>query len=212
MGLLAQVIEDWKTNGRDWTRPGFQALAVHRFGNWRMRVKPKLVRAPFSVAYRALYRGVRNVYGIELPYSAQIGRRVVIEHQGSIVVHGNAVVGDECILRQNVTLGNRTLDQPWDAPTLGPRVNVGAGAAILGAVTIGEGAQVGANAVVHIDVPAGAVAVGVPARLITTDNGMSRGQPLRSVSSSSDLEESSPPELDSVTARRPARAAHQRGS
>jgi len=198
MGLLAQVIEDWKTNGRDWTKPGFQALAVHRFGNWRMRVKPKLARAPLSVAYRALYRGVRNVYGIELPYSAHIGRRVVIEHQGSIVVHGNAVVGDECILRQNVTLGNRTMDQPWDAPILGARVNVGAGAAILGAVTIGEGAQVGANAVVHVDVPAGAVAVGVPARLITNDNGVSHGDPARPLPrSSSDLDESSSGELAS---------------
>jgi len=213
MGLLAQVIEDWKTNGRDWTKPGFQALAVHRFGNWRMRVKPKVVRAPLSVAYRALFRGVRNVYGIELPYSARIGRRVVIEHQGSIVVHGNAVVGDECILRQNVTLGNRTMDQPWDAPILGARVNVGAGAKILGAVTIGEGAQVGANAVVHVDVPAGAVAVGVPARLIASSNGISPGEATPPVHrSSSDLADPSG-ELDSVTALRSSHPAHQtRGS
>lgn len=167
LGLFAQIVEDWKTNGRDWTKPGFQALAVHRFGNWRMRVKPKLLRAPFSVAYRALFRGVRNVYGIELPYSAYVGRRVIIEHQGGIVVHGNAVIGDECVLRQSVTLGNRTLSQPWEAPILEARVNVGAGAAILGAVNIGHDAQVGANAVVHMDVPAGAVAVGVPARVIT---------------------------------------------
>jgi serine O-acetyltransferase len=214
MGLLAQVVEDWKTNGRDWTRPGFQALAVHRFGNWRMRVKPKLMRAPLSVAYRALFRGVRNVYGIELPYSAHIGRRVVIEHQGSIVVHGNAVVGDECILRQNVTLGNRTMDQPWDAPILGARVNVGAGAKILGAVTIGEGAQVGANAVVHVDVPSGAVAVGVPARLITNANGISAGAPMQPEDRSpSDLADSRSGELDSVTSLRSSQSEHQtRGS
>jgi len=215
MGLFAQVVEDWRTNGRDWTRPGFQALAVHRFGNWRMRVKPKLMRAPLSVAYRALFRSVRNVYGIELPYSAHIGRRVVIEHQGSIVVHGNAVVGDECILRQNVTLGNRTMDQPWDAPILGPRVNVGAGAKILGAVTIGEGAQVGANAVVHVDVPAGAVAVGVPARLITNANGISpREEPTHPLGrSSSDLAGSPSGELDSVSSVRSSASAHQtRGS
>jgi len=214
MGLLAQVIEDWKANGRDWTKPGFQALAVHRFGNWRMRVGPKVVRAPLSVAYRALFRGVRNVYGIELPYSAHIGRRVVIEHQGSIVVHGNAVVGDECILRQNVTLGNRTMDQPWDAPILGSRVNVGAGAAILGAVTIGDGAQVGANAVVHVDVPAGAVAVGVPARLIANTNGLPHGETTQPPNrSSSERGDSSSDELDSVTSLRPSPSAHQtRGS
>ena len=103
---------------------------------------------------------------IELPYSATVGRRVVIEHQGGIVVHGHCVIGDDCVLRQGVTLGNKTMDRPYDAPKLGSKVNVGAGAKILGAVTIGDGAQIGANAVVVKDVPAGAMAVGVPARVI----------------------------------------------
>lgn len=165
-GLLAQLIEDWDANGRDWTRPGFQALAVHRFGNWRMGIRPKLLRAPLSVLYRALYRGVRNFYGIELPYTAQVGRRVVIEHQSGIVIHGASRLGDDCIIRQDVTLGNRRLDRPDEAPRLGKGVNVGAGAKILGAVEIGDGAQIGANAVVCRDVPSGAVAVGVPARVV----------------------------------------------
>ncbi len=166
LGLVAQVLEDWKAHGRDWTKPGFQAVAVHRFGNWRMGLTSKVVRAPFSVFYRTLYRGVRNIYGIELPYSSRIGRRVVIEHQGCIVIHGSAVIGDDCILRHGVTLGNRNLERPLDAPCLGTGVSVGAGAKILGAVSIGDGAQIGANAVVFTDVPAGAVAVGVPARVI----------------------------------------------
>jgi serine O-acetyltransferase len=166
LGLLAQIAEDWQANGRDWTRPGFQAVAVHRFGNWRMRLQPKLVRAPFSVIYRALYRGVRNFYGIELPYTTLVGRRVVIEHQGGIVIHGNAVIGDDCILRHNVTLGNRKRDRPIEAPRLGNGVNVGAGAKILGEIVIGDGAQIGANAVVCADVPEGAIAVGIPARVI----------------------------------------------
>ena len=166
LGLVAQVIEDWNAHGRDWTKPGFQAVAVHRFGNWRMRLSSKVVRAPFSVFYRTLYRGVRNIYGIELPYSSQLGRRVVIEHQGCIVIHGSAVIGDDCILRHGVTLGNRNLERPLDAPCLGTGVSVGAGAKILGAVSIGDGAQIGANAVVFTDGPAGAVAVGVPARVV----------------------------------------------
>jgi serine acetyltransferase len=166
--LLAQLAEDWRANGSDWTRPGFQALAVHRFGNWRMQIRPKLARAPFSAIYRALYRGVRNFYGIELPYTAQVGRRVVIEHQSGIVIHGATVIGDECIIRQGVTLGNLRLDRPHDAPRLGDRVNVGAGAKILGGVTIGDEAQIGANAVVRIDVPAGATAAGVPARVVAS--------------------------------------------
>lgn len=162
-GLLAQVREDWAAHGRDWTLPGFRAVAVARFGAWRMGVKPKLLRAPLSVLYRVLYRRVRNVYGIELPYSVELGRDVVFEHQGAVVIHGCAKIGDGCIIRQGVTIGNRTLDRPLEAPTLGRNVNVGAGAKILGHLTIGDNAVIGANAVVLTDVPAGALAVGVPA-------------------------------------------------
>jgi len=130
-----------------------------------MGIRPKVVRAPFSVLYRTLFRHVRNHYGIELPFSVRLGRRVIIEHQCCIIVHGNSVIGDDCIIRQGCTLGNRDLDRPDDAPRLGHRVNVGAGAKILGAVKIGDGAAIGANAVVLTDVPAGAVAVGIPARI-----------------------------------------------
>jgi serine acetyltransferase len=166
IGLIGQILEDWEAHGRDLTRPGFQALAVHRFGAWRMGIGSKALRAPLSVFYRALYRSVRNLYGIELPYTVQVGRRVVFEHQSGIVVHGNAVIGDDCVIRQDVTIGNRRADRPLDAPRLGNRVNVGAGAKVLGAVQIGDDAQIGANAVVCEDVPAGAVAVGVPARVV----------------------------------------------
>jgi serine O-acetyltransferase len=166
MGLFAQIKEDWIAHGRDWTRPGFRTMAVYRFGVWRMGIKLSVLRAPMSLIYRCKFRSCRNVYGIELPYSAKVGRRVVIEHQGGIVIHGNAEIGDDSIIRQGVTLGNRTMDKPLDAPKLGRSVNVGAGAKILGAVTIGDGAVIGANAVVLIDVPAGATAVGVPARIL----------------------------------------------
>lgn len=162
-GLFAQLREDWIAHGCDWTLPGFRAVAVARFGAWRMGVRPKLLRAPLSILYRVMYRRVRNVYGIELPYSVELGRNVVFEHQGAVVIHGCAKIGDGCIIRQGVTIGNRTLDKPLQAPTLGKNVNVGAGAKILGGVTIGDDAVIGANAVVLKDVPAGALAVGVPA-------------------------------------------------
>jgi serine acetyltransferase len=164
--LVAQIREDWQSHGRDWTLPGFRAVAVHRFGNWRMGINPKLARAPFSILYRMMFRVVRNRYGIELPYTAQVGRRVVFEHQHGIVIHGQAQIGDDCVIRHQVTLGNRHLGYPGDAPRLGRGVNVGAGAKILGAVSIGDGAAIGANAVVLHDVPAGASAVGVPARVL----------------------------------------------
>lgn len=164
--LLRTIADDFDAHGREWTKPGFRAVAVHRFGNWRFCIRSKLLRAPFSILYRWAYRHCRNVYGIELPYTVKLGSRVVFEHQGGIVVHGNAQIGDRCIIRQNCTLGIKSLDALDQAPTLESDVDVGAGAAILGGITIGAGAVIGANAVVIDQVPAGALAVGVPARVI----------------------------------------------
>jgi len=136
-----------------------------------MGIRSKILRAPFSMIYRVLYRRARNVYGIELPYTVKLGRRVIFEHQGAIVIHGHCELGDECIIRQGVTLGNKTLDRPLDAPKLGKRVNVGAGAKILGAITIGDCATIGANSVVTRDVPPLATAVGLPARVVGYSSG-----------------------------------------
>ena len=166
LGFWQQVQEDWVAHGRDWTKPGFRAVAVHRFGVWRMGISPKLLRAPFSLLYRMLYRKVRNTYGIELPYTVKLGRRVIFEHQGCIVIHGNSVIGDDTIIRQGVTLGLRYLDRLTEAPSLGKRVNVGAGAKLFGNITIGSDVNVGANAVVLFDVPDGATVVGIPAKIV----------------------------------------------
>ena len=166
LGFLAQIKEDWIAHGKDWTKPGFRAVAVHRFGVWRMSIEPKILRAPLSILYRMLFRKVRNTYGIELPYSTKLGRRVVIEHQSCIVIHGDAVIGNDCIIRQGVTIGNRYLDRPLEAPKLGNKVNVGAGAKLFGKIEIGDGVNVGANAVVLKDVPANKTVVGIPAKII----------------------------------------------
>lgn len=164
---LRLVREDLEVHDGDWTRPGFQALLVYRFGVWRMSIRSKLFRAPFSVGSRALFAAVRNLYGIELPYTASIGRRVIFEHQHGIVVHGSTVIGDDCIIRQGVTLGIRRLDRLTEAPVLGRAVNVGAGAKILGAVYIGDHAQIGANAVVLENIPPRTLAVGIPAHVVS---------------------------------------------
>jgi serine acetyltransferase len=158
--------EDYRAHERDWTRPGFRAVAIHRFGNFRMQLGSKLGRRALAPVYWYCYRYVRNHYGIELPYSVRLGRSVVIEHQGAIVIHGNSILGDGCIVRQGVTLGNRSLSEPFDAPSLGRNVNIGAGAKLLGGIRIGDGAAIGANAVVLTDVPSGATAVGIPAQVL----------------------------------------------
>jgi serine acetyltransferase len=162
--LVRQIREEWEIHGRDWTQPGFRALAVYRFGVWlRREMRGGLFRAALSRLHRTMYRYVRNHYGIELPVTTVVGRRVVIGHQSGIVIHPKAVIGDECLIRQNVTIGAASHDRSFEAPKLGRGVQVGCGAAILGPVTIGDGARIGPNAVVTTDVPAGAsVFVDVP--------------------------------------------------
>ncbi len=158
--LLQLWREDYNTHGRDRSLPGFRAVAAYRFGVWRLSVRPRLLRAPLTIIYRRLFRRHRNRYGIEIPHSAVLGRRVRVEHQGGIVVHGCAVIGDDVIIRQGVTIGNRHLERPDDAPVIGSRVNIGSGAVILGAITIGDDVSIGSNAVVLDNVPGGSTVVG----------------------------------------------------
>lgn len=166
--LLSVLREDRQVHGGTWTNPGFHAVAVHRFGRWA-RQQPGVLRLVTTVIHRALYVFVRNVYGIELPVATELGRRVRISHQSGIVISGAAIIGDECDLRQNTTIGatmtGRTINGRRK-PTLGKGVVVGAGAVIVGGITIGDGARIGANAVVLSDVPAGATAFAQPARVM----------------------------------------------
>jgi serine O-acetyltransferase len=156
------IREDFRAHGRDPWRQGVWALAVYRFGRWRYTVRPALLRKPLSLVYKFLKIGVQIATGIDLPCEAQVGRRLVIEHFGGIIVSGDTVIGHDVTLRHGVTLGLRRTGVAG-APVIGDGVDIGAGAKILGPVTLGAGAVIGANAVVLCDVPAGALAVGVPA-------------------------------------------------
>ena len=156
--VINLLAEDYRTHGKAPTSPGFQALAVHRLAQFAQQA-PLPFGPVLRVVTSAAYVFVRNVYGIELPPQASIGRRVKISHQSGIVISGDAVIGDECRLRQNVTIGSRGKANPRTGrrkPVLGSRVYVGAGATILGGVTIGSDARIGASALVVEDVPAGA--------------------------------------------------------
>jgi serine O-acetyltransferase len=166
MSLLALWREDLRTHDGQWLSPGFQALAAHRFGNWRMSVRPKPLRAPFSLLYKLWARYVKIHYGIELDYTVRLGRRVRIWHQGGMVLSAIAV-GDDVHIRHNTTFGvARSGADILERPVIGNRVDIGVGTCILGGVTVGDDSILGANSVVIRDVPPRSVAVGVPAKVI----------------------------------------------
>lgn len=138
--------------------PGLHAVWIHRLAH-RMWQRPGL-----RLAARLLSQANRAVTGVEIHPGARIGRRLFIDHAMGVVIGETAQVGDDVMLYHGVTLGGRSLQRVKRHPTLGDRVVVGAGARVLGPVLVGADAQIGANAVVVKDVPAGSVVVGVPGR------------------------------------------------
>lgn len=162
--MFENIREDWRTYEGSLSRQGLWVMAVYRFGRWRYRVNPRVLRLPFSLLYRGLKLLSQILTGIDLPCEVILGKRFCIEHFGGIIVSGDAVFGDDCTIRNGVTIGLRRTGQPG-APIFGNRVDIGAGAAILGSIHVGDDVSIGANAVVLQDVPAGSIAVGVPAQI-----------------------------------------------
>jgi serine O-acetyltransferase len=154
--------EDWKTYEGDITRQGLWVMAVYRFGRWRYRIKSSLLRMPLSFVYKLLKLVSQILTGIDLPCEVVLGRRFRIEHFGGIIISGDTVFGDDVVIRNNVTVGLRRTGIRG-APTFGNRVDIGAGAVILGPIRVGDDVSIGANAVVLKDVPPNSIAVGVPA-------------------------------------------------
>jgi serine O-acetyltransferase len=146
--------------------PGLHAIWAYRLGHrlW-------LRGGPSRIVARLLMTVVRAVTGVEIHPAAVIGHRFFIDHGMGVVIGETAEVGDDVMLYHGVTLGGRTLQRVKRHPTVGNHVTIGAGARILGPVLIGDRAQIGANSVVVKDVPAGAVATGVPARVRFVDPG-----------------------------------------
>ena len=140
------------------TYPGVHALIVHRLANWFWKSK-------WYGWGRVISQTGRAITGIEIHPGARIGRRVFIDHGMGVVIGETAVIGDDCTLYHGVTLGSVSWKKGKRHPTLGRSVIVGAGAKILGPVFVGDKAKIGSNAVVIYDVPAGATAVGIPARI-----------------------------------------------
>jgi serine O-acetyltransferase len=161
--MFENLREDWQTYEGDLTRQGLWVMIAYRFGRWRYRVRPGF-RKPLSLIYKILKLASQILTGIDLPCEVTLGRRFRIEHFGGIVISGDAVFGDDVVIRNGVTVGLRRTGQRG-APIFGDRIDIGAGAVILGAIHIGDDVRIGANAVVLNDVPANSIAVGVPARI-----------------------------------------------
>ena len=164
--MFENIRQDLQSHKGDWGAQGFWALLIYRFGRWRYKVRPALLRKIFSLVYRLLYKMVQIVSGIELPCEVPIGKNFVIEHSGGIVVSGFAKFGDNCRIRNGVVIGLSHVSAPC-APVFGNNVDIGAGAKVLGNIRIGNNVCIGANAVVLQDVPDNSIAVGVPATIKT---------------------------------------------
>ncbi len=141
------------------TYPGVHALIIHRLSHWIWRKR-------FFWIARFISHISRWLTGIEIHPGATIGRRVFIDHGMGVVIGETAVINDDCTLYHGVTLGGTSWNKGKRHPTLEQGVVIGAGAKVLGPITIGKGAKIGSNAVVVKDVPENATAVGIPARIL----------------------------------------------
>jgi putative colanic acid biosynthesis acetyltransferase WcaB len=162
------ILQDWDANRGNWKSCG--ALLLYRAAQAVHRAPAPLrwLGMPVTALYVLL---VEWFLGIELNVKSRIGRGLRLYHGYGLVVHEAAVVGENCILRHNTTLGAK--QGPDDCPTLGDTVDVGCNVVILGRITVGSGAKIGAGSVVVHDVAPGAVVAGNPARPI----GENKGEP-----------------------------------
>ena len=156
------------------TYPGFHAIVIHRLAH-------RLWRGGFKWLARFTSHMGRWLTGIEIHPGATIGRRVFIDHGMGVVIGETAEVGDDCTLYHGVTLGGTSWNKGKRHPTLANGVVVGAGAKILGPITLGANARIGSNAVVVKDVPEGATAVGIPARILDNEVEMRRKKQLETL-------------------------------
>jgi serine O-acetyltransferase len=161
--MFENIRSDWRVYERDIFRQGMWVMTVYRFGRWRYKVRPRILRAPLSFIYKILKVFSQILTGIDLPCEVVVGNRFKIEHFGDVIISGDAVFGDDVVIRNGVTVGLRRTGVRG-APVIGNRVDIGAGAKILGDIRIGDDVAVGANAVVLTDIPSNSIAVGIPAK------------------------------------------------
>lgn len=150
------------------TEQGLWALAEYRFGHWvRKQIHISVVRQILKLISFIWHKLVEIMTGINLSSEAELGKGLYIAHFGGIFVNSEVKIGEICNLSQGVTIGVGGRGDKRGCPKIGDRVFIGPGAKVFGAVTIGSNVAIGANAVVTIDLPDDAIAVGVPAKVIS---------------------------------------------
>ena len=165
---------NWKADRARYPRHAFAreqslwALAVYRFGRWNDARPRGITRWFFDRLYWFMFRVVETLTGVSFTKATEIGPGLRIHHFGNIFIHSRVKMGANCTLRQGVTIGSRVEDGP--VPVIEDDVDFGAYAQVLGGIRIGRGAKLGAMSVVLIDVPPGATAVGIPARVVLPGN------------------------------------------
>lgn len=138
--------------------PGVHAVLVLRFGQWSRR-RHKLLRILFDPIYAILDFFIQVLWGIDIPRNATVGPGLYIGHYGGITVSSLAIIGRNCNLSQNITIGVSGAGSKRGAPSLGDNVYVAPGARLVGRIAIGDNVKIGANAVIHKDLPDNAIAV-----------------------------------------------------
>ena len=169
MGLRELLAEDFTTHDRGLLEPGFWAVAAHRVGRRAASVQLRPARLALEAAYKMAFTGIDWVWGINLPRSVELGRRVRLWHNGCMLLTARSI-GNDVHIRHDTTFGpaRGTDGTPAPLPVIEDRADIGSGACVLGGVRVGHDAVVGANTVVLKNVPPHATVLGVPARMIPT--------------------------------------------
>ncbi|PJE01550.1 MAG: serine acetyltransferase [Leptospira sp.] len=160
--MFENVKSDLRAYKGDWSKQGFWVMLVYRLGRWRYGIRLSFIRKIFSLLYKFLFKFIQIITGIELPCETKVGHNLRIDHFGGIVISGFAEIGNNCVIRNGVTIGLKNIDLP-EAPIIGDNCDIGTGAKILGGIQIGDNVTIGANAVVLKNIPSNCIAVGIPA-------------------------------------------------
>lgn len=161
--LIEQLRRDYRSHGATLKNPAIWVLAVYRFGVWSRDI-PGPMGALASKVYGSMFLGIQLTTGMCLNREARIGKDLNIVHWGNTRIHPDAVIGDRCGIMHDVTIGTNM--ERDGVPVIGDDVFIGAGAKLLGPIRIGSRARIAANSLVLQDVPDGATAIGVPARIL----------------------------------------------